>query len=375
MILSTLKENLKHGLSVVSHIAGKNVNLPILSNVMVSVKKEGIKLITTNLEIGITHIVRGKVDNETEFTIDSKVFSDYINLLPNKKINLIKEEDDLKIECENYKTKIRTQSSEDFPLIPRIEKENKITININDLKKALSQVVFAVSGNESRAELSGVLFSFIKNQLTLVATDSYRLAEKKITIKQEKDDGKENRIIIPARTIQELIRIISNTSEVDQENKEVDIYVNDNQILFAVDSTELISRVIEGQYPDYRQIIPDASKTTSELDRNELIRAVKASSLFSKTGINDINLDFPAGKGQVVVSSASGSTGENIVEIESETKGIDNGIIVNYQYLLDGLNNINSDKVVMEVVDNNTPCIIRANKENDYLYIIMPIKQ
>ena len=308
MLLTTLKENLKHGLMVVSHIAGKNINLPILSNIMVSVKKEGIKLITTNLEIGVTHTIRGKVDKEYDFTIDSKVFSDYINLLPNKKLNLIKEEGDLKIECENYKTKIKTQPSEDFPLIPKIDKNNKIIAKIKDLKKALSQVVFAVSNNESRLELSGVLFIFFKESLILAATDSYRLAERKLDIKQEKDPGTEQKVIVPARTIQELIRIISGASELGGEEQNVEIYISENQIQFVIDSTELISRIIEGQYPDYKQIIPESGKTVSLVDRLELIRAVKASALFSKTGINDINLDFPSGNNQIVVSSTSGST-------------------------------------------------------------------
>lgn len=375
MIISTLKENLKYGLSIVSHIAGKNSNLPILSNVMVSVKKEGIKLISTNLEIGITHTVRGKVEKECDFAIDAKVFSDYINLLPNKKINLDKDGDDLKIECENYKTKIRTQASEDFPLIPKVEKGNKITVKIKDFKKALSQVVFSVSNNESRIELSGVLFVFLKDKLTLAATDSYRLAEKEISVKQSKDQGVEQRVIVPARTIQELVRILSSAGEMGGEEGEMEIYMNENQVLFAVDSTELISRLIEGQYPDYKQIIPQAGKTVSAVDKSEFSRAVKASALFSKTGINDINLDFPSGKNLIVVSSASGNAGENIAEIEAETKGVDNGITINYQYLLDGLNNMEEERVKVEVIDSNTPCLIRPEKEKGYLYIIMPIKQ
>lgn len=374
MILSTLKENLKRGLSIVNHIAGKNVDLPILNNIMMDIKKERIKVVTTNLEIGITHIIRGKVEDECSFTVDSKIFSDYINLLPNKKINLSKEGSNLKIECENYKTKIKTQNSEDFPLIPEIERKNKITAKASEIKKALSQVVQSVSNNESRVELSGVFFNINEEKLTMAATDSYCLAEKQIKIEQEKKEEKS--VIIPARTIQELIRIISTTTEDDQDkNETVSFYINESQILFKVDSTEIISRLIEGQYPDYKQIIPEKGKTIAKIDRGELIRAAKASALFSKTGINDINLDFPSGKNQVVVSSASGNTGENLVEIEADTSGIDNGIIINYQYLLDGLNNIEDDKIKIETIDNNTPCMIKPEKDDKYLYIIMPIKQ
>lgn len=383
MNLSILKENLKQGLFTVSHVAGKNINLPILNNVMVDVKKEGVKLITTNLEIGITHHIRGKVEKEGSFTVDSKVFSDYISLLPNKKISLEKIETNLKIECENYKTKIKIEPVEDFPLIPQVEKKNKRSAKISDFRKALAKVVFATSGSESRIELSGTLFVFNKNKLVLAATDSYRLAEKIIEIKQENKENKEGQedqskqVIVPAKTVQELLRILSGLGEGEkgEENGEIEFYINDSQILFTVDGTELVSRLIEGQYPDYKQIIPTSNKTTAIINRAELVRAIKTSAIFSKTGINDINLDFPEGKGEVVISSASGSTGENIVNIEAEVKGEDNGAIVNYQYLLDGLNNMDEESVKIEVIDNNTPVMIKPTREKDYLYIVMPIKQ
>jgi DNA polymerase-3 subunit beta len=378
MNLSILKENLKQGLFIVSHLAGKNVNLPILNNILVEVKKEGVRLITTNLEIGITNNLRGKVEKEGSFTVDSKIFSDYINLLPNKKIDLINEEGFLNIVCENYKTKIKTEGVEDYPLIPQIEKKNAKSAKIKDFKKALSKVVFAVSNNESRMELSGVLFIFNKNKLTLAATDSYRLAEKEIEIKNEEDinqKSEETKIIVPAKTIQEVLRILSGFDQVTEEKNEITFYINDNQILFTVDGTELISRLIEGQYPDYRQIIPASGKTSAIISRSELIRAIKTSALFSKTGINDINLDFPEGKNQIIVSAASGNAGENIATIEAETRGIDNSTIINYQYLLDGLNNVDEDNIKLEVIDGNTPCVIKPLNEKGYIYIIMPIKQ
>jgi len=380
MKLSILKENLKQGLFAVSHVAGKNINLPILNNIMVDVKKEGVRLVTTNLEIGIIQHIRSKVEEEGSFTVDSKIFSDYINLLPNKKINLEKIENNLKIECENYKTKIKTESAEDFPLIPEVERTNKRSVKISEFKNALSKVVFAVASSETRIELSGVLFIFNKNKLTLASTDSYRLAEKEIEIKAVAPNGaevEEEKIIVPAKTLQELLRILSGLNEgassgtIDQ----IDFYVNDNQILFVVDNISLVSRLIEGQYPDYKQIIPTSNKTRATINRADLIRAIKASALFSKTGINDINLDFPEGKNQVIISSASGNTGENIVNIEAGVRGEDNGVIVNYQYLLDGLNNINEESVKIEVVDNNTPCLIRPVNERGYLYVVMPIKQ
>lgn len=374
MKIISLQENLKQGFFAVGRIAGKNSNLPILNNVLIKAEKGNIKLITTNLEIGIVSSIRGKIEMEGSFTVDSKIIADYIALLPNKKVSIELNEKELVINSENYKTKIKGQSAEEFPLIPDIERDVCYSADAMEFKKALSQVIFAVSTSESRLELSGVFFNFNKENLTMAATDSFRLAEKKIKFKKYNDS--EKKIIIPAKTLQELLRIISGGMEtIDNEEKEIKFYISDNQILFTYGSIELISRLIEGQYPDYEQIIPTNCKTTAKINRPELLRAVKAASLFSKTGINDINIDLPVNNNKAIISAISGQTGENISEIEANVKGSDNSIVINYKYLLDGLNNMDCEQVDIDVIDNNTPCIIKPENSKDYTYIIMPIKQ
>ena len=375
MKIFSLQENLKQGLVLVSHVASKNVNLPILNNVLIRAEQGKIRLIATNLEIGITNVVRGKVEVEGAFTANSKIISDCVNLLPNKKVGLEQRNDDLLVDCENYQAKIKGQSAEEFPLIPEVDRKNYFSAPAEAVKKAISQVIFATAISETRLELSGVLFVFAGNNLTVAATDSYRLAEKRIQIKSTSEE--EKKIIIPAKTLQELLRVLSAGlgDEVAGNGQELRFYLSDNQILFTHGSTELVSRLIEGQYPDYQQIIPTTSKTRITIDRQELIRAVKLASLFSKTGINDVNLDFPAGKNQVVVSSVSGQTGENITKLEAKVVGDDNSIVVNYRYLLEGLNSIESEAIKIEVIDSNTPCLVKPEQDQGYLYIIMPIKQ
>ncbi len=377
MKFSILKENLNSALFIVSHITGKNINLPILNNVMIEAKDGNIKLISTNLEMGIIHSMRGKIEKGGSFTVDSKVITDYVALLPNKRVDVEKKETSLTVECENYKTKIKGQSADEYPLIPSVDKNNYYSAGIDEFKRALTQVVFAVSTSETRLELSGVFFGFRGHKLTLAATDSYRLSEKEVNLKTGAANGEQN-IIIPARTLLELIRILSGLKEngdVAGDDEEIKFYISDNQILFTIKSTELISRLIEGQYPDYKQIIPTSAKTTALVNRAELIRAIKASSLFSKTSINDVNLDFPKGKNQLVISSASDQTGESVINLEADSRGEDNGVVINYRYFLDGLNNLDGENVKIEIIDNNTPCLLRPEKEKDYLYIIMPIKQ
>lgn len=378
MKIISLQENLKKGISIVSHITSKNVNLPILNNILIKADEGSIDLIATNLEIGIIHSIRGKIEKPGEITIDAKIINEYINFLPQEKISFDVKDENIKIECNNYKTKIKGESAKDFPLLPEVEEDNVITTSLVDFKKALSQVVFAVSKSESRIELSGVLFELNDNKLFMVATDSYRLAEKSIDINIEKNKNldENNKIIIPSKTAQEVLRIASNLSDdLDSSEKRIKLYINENQIVFELDDSKIISRVISGQYPDYKQIIPEKKETEIIVSRQELTRAIKASSIFSKSGINDINISVNEEKKEIIISSISSQTGESVINLNGEIKGKNNDITLNFRYLLDGLNNINSDNIRFIIVDNNTPCIIKNEKEDSYIYIVMPIKQ
>ncbi|MFA5131582.1 MAG: DNA polymerase III subunit beta [Patescibacteria group bacterium] len=370
----SLQENFKRGLNITGHITTKNINLPILNNILIKATGGNIELISTNLEIGITHQIRGKIETEGEFTVDSKLIGEYVNLLSGgEKVKVEALENELKIECGSYKTKIKGESAKEFPLIPTLPRDGYYSCKNEELRKALNGVVFAVSSSENRIELTGVLFSFNKNKLSLAATDSYRLAEKEVAIKAEGIEG-EQKIIVPAKTVQELLRVLNNIEggELDGD-QEIKIYVAENQILFTVDSVELISRLINGHYPDYKQIIPAKSQTDVLVERAELVRAVKAAALFSKTGINDITLLFF--KEKIVVSAFSGTSGESQIELAASVTGGDNEVTINYRYLLDGLNNIEGAMVRLGIVNNTTPCVLRPEKEDNYLYIVMPIRQ
>lgn len=374
MRLVSMQENLKRGLNVVGHVTTKNVNLPILNNILIKAEGGNIELISTNLEIGVVCQLRGKIESEGQFTVDSKLITEYVNLLSgNEKVKIEEKDGELKLECGSYKTKIKGEAAKEFPLIPVIPKEAYYSCQINDFKKALNSVIFAVSNSENRVELTGVLFSFLNDVLSLAATDSYRLAESEI---KAVNNGAKNdiKVIVPSKTAQEFLRIL-NSIDINSLETEADvkIYIAENQILFTVDSIDLISRLINGHYPDYKQIIPTQSQTNVLVERTELMRAVKASALFSKTGINDVTLKFT--KNKIVVSAFSGASGESQAEIDANISGGDNEITVNYRYLVDGLNNISGDLVKIEILNSNTPCVLKAEKDGGYLYIIMPIRQ
>jgi len=369
MKFSVLQENLKRGLTAVSHIAGKNPNLPILNNIKIETKDGNIHLTSTNLEIGVSSVVRGKVEQDGSFTIDAKIISDLINLLPNKKIDIELLDKKLNINCESFNTKVNGLSSDDFPLIPTIENAIKFSVDVNDLTLGLSQVIFSVAPQDGRVELSGVYCVVRDGIMTLVGTDSYRLAEKIISISGQIDS--EISVIVPIRTMQEIVRIISGIKTLVK----VDISITENQILFCVDGVELVSRIIEGQYPDYKQIIPTSYKTKARVSVSECVRSIKAASIFSKSGVNDVSLDLPDGKNILMISATSGQVGENISQVESMVEGIDNSVVVNHRYLLDGLNVLKTEMVDFFVVDGNTPCIFKPVGIDNYQYIIMPIRQ
>lgn len=364
MKFSCTQENLNYGLNTVSHVASKNVSLPILNNVLIAAENGALKLTTTNLEIGINCQIRGKIEKEGKITIQAKLLSDYINSLPNERVDLEVEGDNLKIKSGKAKTTIKGSSSEEFPLIPKVEKNKGFQVKAREFKKAITQVIYAAAADESRPEISGVFLKSDGKEIILAATDSYRLAEKKIKAEKASEVGG---VIIPTRTLMEINRILTDQTE------EVSFFINENQILFVFDGIELVSRLIEGQYPEYQQIIPQGGKTKVELNVQEFIKIVKTTSLFCQSGINDISLEIK--KGEVVVSASNSQLGENISRLKAEIEGEENNIVFNYRYLLDGLSSVESEEIILELTDNASPGLIKPKGLSDYIYLIMPIRQ
>lgn len=381
MNFSCTKENLHRGLSVVSHITTKNINLPILNNVLIKTENKTLKLVSTNLEIATTCVVRGKIEGEGDFTVPAKLFADYINLLPNERVDCNEENSFLSIKCGNYKTKIKGIPAADFPLIPQISKESSYRVYAPDLKCSIERVIFAASTNESRPEISGVFISFnpdgMEGRAVLAATDSYRLSELQLQLNSESQSNKKESVIVPARTLAELLRIISVVGSSGEGSDVIEISIGENQILFSYNGIELSSRLIEGQYPDYQHVIPSSYSTITTLSRDALIKAVKMASLFTKSGLNDVKLEINPDKKLLEVSSTNNQTGENTSNIEVESEGPSNHIILNYRYLIDGLNNLEGDKIRLKLIDGASPCLLESADDKSgmkYIYIVMPIK-
>lgn len=374
MKLQILQESLKKGLNIVERISSKSLSLPILNNILISVEKNFLNLAATDLEIGINWWGLTKTEKEGKITVPARLFSGFINLLPNKKIDLKTENDNLLIEYENYKTQIKGITAEEFPIIPQVSNEEFVLTDASLFCQSLSQVADIPILSTTRPEISGVYISFSKNLITLVATDSFRLGEKKITLKNNSNIKKDYSIIIPQRAIKEVINIFSD------KNKELKIYFSPNQIMFeymmeetAHPQIQLISRLIEGEYPNYQEIIPSKFSTQTILDKNEFLNQIKTASLFSgKT--NEIKLKINSSKKEVEIHSQSAEVGVHQSSILAKIKGEEGEIAFNHRFLADGLANIKSSEVALELNGDSGPCLIKPIGDDSYLYVVMPIK-
>lgn len=377
MKLSCTRENLYQGLSITSHTGGKNANLPILNNILLRADIGGLKLTATNLELTITCTIRGKVDQPGEYTLPAKLFVDYVSLLPNERVDLDLLDHALSVTCDKTKTKINGLPANEFPLIPPVTGGVRFAVPASAFDAALGNVLFAVATNEARQALTGVFMHFdgMNDQVVLAATDSYRLAEKIIPL-AERVEG-ERKTIVPSRTLAELRRILSVLRDNADAPENVDIELTESQIVFRYGTVELSSRTVEGVYPDYRQIIPKSASTEITVDKAAFAQAIKRTSLFSKTGLFDVKLEIDPIEKNITLSAADVGRGENTVSIEGDVTGIANAAVLNFRYLLDGVNAMMSDRVVLKFIDAMNPCVVvPENRPGDkYLYIVMPIRQ
>jgi len=374
MKLLILQENLKKGLNIIERISSKSLTLPILNNVLISTEKSFLGLSATDLEIGIKWWTLTKIEEEGKITIPTRLFSDFVSLLPNKKVNLELKNNNLFIECEKYKTQIRGISAEEFPLIPEISKKELISINNLSLCHSINQVVDIALPSTTRPEISGVYFLFQKDLITIVATDSFRLGEKKIFLKNKTPLKKDYSLIIPQKTAKEIVSIFG------EKQGETKIYFSPNQAMFEYPMSgtlhpeiQTISRLIEGEYPDYQEIIPKKSTTQLILERNEFLNHIKSASLFSGK-INEVKIKANPKREEIEISSQSPDLGEHQSIISGKIKGEPVEISFNHRFLLDGLLNIKSAEVILELSGDSGPGILKPVGDDSYIYVVMPIK-
>ncbi len=363
MRLVCTQENLKKGLAITSRVSNGSTTLPVLNNILLKTEQSGLRLSSTNLEMGVNTWIRCKVEEEGGISVPAKTISDLVNNLPNDNITLSVEDNHLLIETSNYKTKIKGLGPDEFPLIPQVDQQNSVEIDSKDLKNSIYQTVFAAAYSESQPEISGVLFAFDDARLKLVATDRYRLAEKEISVK----GSVQKNIIVPNKTIQELAKILTNT-----DTQTLSVFFTQNQVMFKTDDTELTSRLIDGQYPEYKAIVPTSFNTEIDLSVEDLSSAMRTAGIFTQTG-NNVTLEFSE-PDHLEISASSGDLGESKVNVSSAVKGDAGKIIFNHRYILDSLAAVGTKNVTFRIVNENAPAVLVSKDLPGYVYLVMPIK-
>ncbi len=374
MKLQVLREKLNYGINIVSRTITKTTSLPILEGIMVKAEKNFLHLTATDLEVAIDWWTLAKVEREGEIVIPARNLSNLIKSITSSKLSLQSDKESLLIQDKISKNKLQGLKTEEFPLVPSVEEEECFELNSADLCHGLEQVVNCVALSETRPEISGIYFNFSKDKLTIAATDSFRLAQKIISLKGKRVTKKPVGLILPHKTAQHLIAVLA------EEDQPVRICFSSSQILFEVPMTEtehprvrIISRLVEGSYPKYQEIIPKKYNFILKVDRKNFLSRVKTASVFSDR-VNELKLNIFSKEKKLMIEAQSARIGKSESSLPAEVKGGDLKISFDCKFLADALTNINSKEVVLSFVDQEKACLVKPIEDESYFYILMPIK-
>jgi DNA polymerase-3 subunit beta len=362
MKLQVTQENLSKALGSVARIASSRNALPILGNVLLKTIDNRLSVAATNLDIAITHYIGSKVASEGAITVPARLMQDFVSSLPSGVINLELDEHKLHISTEQYQSTINGVAAYDFPVMPAISGGTTWEVPSKVFKKGLQQTVLAASSDEARPILTGVYLHSHDNMLYMVATDSYRLAEKALA--KHKDPVA---LLIPAGAMQDMLRILGDGDE------PVRITHDEQQVLFRVGEVELVSRLIDGTYPDYRKLVPGDFGVSATLSREDFTNITKVSSLFARESAGSVTIKVDEVSKQVSIKSVASQLGENTANAEAEVTG-SGEVTLNSRYLLDALHVLSGDKITFQFNGKLDPSLLSDPASEDYKHVVMPLR-
>lgn len=362
MKLQVTQENLNRALGSVAKVANSRNTLPILANVLMKTSNNRLSLSATNLDIGITHYIGSKVSEEGSITVPARLMQDFVGSLPEGVINLELQETKLKVTTDQYQSVVNGIVADDFPVMPAITSGKSWTVKGSVLKKGLQQVVFAASNDETRPVLTGVLLTTQDGVLSMAATDSYRLAEKSLGANKE-----DVNLLIPATALQDLLRVLGDGDDL------VKVTHDDSQVLFQVGDVELVTRLVDGKYPDYRKLIPASFQTEATLKRADFVNVTKVSSLFARESAGSVTIEIDEATQKLSIRSVASQLGENTATAEAKVVG-SGSITLNSRYLLDALTAVGGDNVTFGFNGKLEATLLRDLTHGDYQHVIMPLK-
>lgn len=376
MKISCLQENLAKGLATVGRAVATRSTLPVLSNILLQSDQGRLRLAATNFEIGVNCWIGARVIEEGSITVPARLLTEFVNSLPPGQIEmeLTERTQTLNLKCARFEANIKGIAASEFPDVPTAESvghRDGLHLKSDVFRRMIDQAVFAAATDESRPILTGVQAQFHQGQLTLAAADGFRLAV--TTADASVDLDQVNTVVIPARTLAELNRISG-----DQEDPiELIITPSRNQIIFHLTNTDLVSQLIEGNFPDYRQIVPKGHTTRTVVSTQEFLKAVKVSFLFARDAANIVRLNVIPGSeltpGQVVVSGTSAELGDNVSELDGSIQGDEIEIAFNARYLIDALSVMGTDETAIETSLPSSPGVLRPVGGDDFQCVVMPM--
>src|SRR5919108_558914 len=367
--LSVMQENLARGLSIVSRAVSTRSTLPVLANVLLKTEDGGLKLTATNLEIGITYWVAGKIDSDGATTVPAKLLTDYVNALQGgDRIDLeLQPGETLNLKAGRFESHLKGIDADEFPAIQTAGERPTTRIAQKVLRQALEETAFAAASDEARPILTGVLARFEGDALTLAAADNYRIAVKTIPIL---DTVSETSIVIPARALNEVVRILGDVDD------PIDVILAQgrNQILFHLEGVDLVSRLIDGQFPNYQQVLPQSHTTRAVLDREELLRAVRPAALIAHESANIVKLQISSNGEAGITVSANAEVGDHVGQVEAAVEGDGTAIAFNAKYLADVLTNVEADQFALELNGPLSPGVFKPVGDDRYVHVVMPVR-
>ena len=366
MKIETTLEKIKDTISRIQKISGKNLSLPILENVLLTVKDNTLTLRSTNLHVGAEITIPVKVETEGEISVKIDVFGSIINTLgSDHKVILENVDNTLHITTDKSKMSIKLFPYTDFPTLPRVENGVEVTLAVETLIEGVRSVVHSSSQSDIKPEISSVYIYTENNELVFVATDSFRLAEKRIVTDTVSDFPG---VIVPVKNIQECVKIFSGIEG------DVNISIGKNQLSIDSEDIYFTSRIVDGNYPDYKQIIPNESKTKVIVLKEELINSLRLVNVFSDS-FNQILIKTNNEKGLIDIHSRNTDVGENNTSVDAAITGEDIEMYLNHKYLTDVFPAAHSDSISFSFTEKNKPCILRSVGDPSFLYLIMPMNR
>jgi DNA polymerase-3 subunit beta len=368
-----MQENLAKGLSIVSRAVASRATLPVLSNVLLATDHNRLKLAATNLEIGITCWIGAKVEQDGAITVPARTFIDLVNALPHDQVHmdLSIRTQTLNIKAGRFENNIKGIDAEEFPILPTLDENNAIRIAPNVLKQVIDQVVFAAASDESRPILTGVLARFERDRFTFAAADGFRLSVRSAALDAAVEQPFE--VIIPGRALAELSRVMGDQSEPVM----LAVTPQRNQVLFHLDSVDLVTQLIDGKFPDYNAIMPKKHETRTVVDTAQLLKACKAASVFARENDNIARFAVTPGDeltpGHITIEATSAQTGDNVGEVDAAVEGAPIEIAFNVKYLIDVLNVAGAPEIVVETSTPSLPGVFRPAGDDAFTHVIMPM--